>query len=507
MLKLSEKLQIPSWVSSRAYVLGGEYRSIIFNNLTHSIATLEGEASKIWGMILHRERTFNILELAQEFDSTSERDLAEFFEELVCDGYLVPLNRQEINKFSPSDSDISIEANDDSFRGIEDEFGRWLDQFGLLNTAFLEVTYRCNEKCLHCYNPGAAHSPDEKPNRKTAELSTQEYFSLIDELMELGVYSLSVSGGEFFLRKDAYEILDYLKRNRIRTTIYTNALKLKVDDIDKISGIYPYQIHISVYSVNPEVHDHFTQVPGSWSKTMQNARALAARGIQILLKCPVTKYSSNETTAFKALAEQMGVSVVFDGHITASNDGAIAPTTLNVRDYASLVNLAVEPSSPWYVGEKGSIQKRTIDLATSRPCGIGSSLSIAPDGEVYPCVAVPSSLGNIRTKGELTKIWMGSDKRQSETDLNSLKFWRDFSYSDSEECGTHSRCEFCSRCIGGSFNQHGDPRKPTSDQCLHASAREHAATLVERGYSKQKIQELFPLTGERSVELISIVEI
>ena len=90
------------------------------------------------------------------------------------------------------------------------EFNEWLISNNQLTSAFIETTYRCNEKCLHCFNPGAAHEIGEVPKRNTNELTFDQYKDVIDELYDLGIWSICLSGGEFFLRKDAFEILNYI---------------------------------------------------------------------------------------------------------------------------------------------------------------------------------------------------------------------------------------------------------------------------------------------------------
>ena len=64
-------------------------------------------------------------------------------------------------------------------------------------TGSVELTYRCNLRCAHCYIP-------HRSGR--GELSTDEWKGLLDQVAEAGCLYLLVTGGEPFLRRDALEL-------------------------------------------------------------------------------------------------------------------------------------------------------------------------------------------------------------------------------------------------------------------------------------------------------------
>ena len=65
----------------------------------------------------------------------------------------------------------------------------------------LDLTYRCNERCVHCYLDHEDHG----------EMTTLEIKTLLDQLAEAGVFFLTLSGGEILMRKDFFEILEYAR--------------------------------------------------------------------------------------------------------------------------------------------------------------------------------------------------------------------------------------------------------------------------------------------------------
>jgi len=69
-------------------------------------------------------------------------------------------------------------------------------------TVHVDLTYRCNERCVHCY----------LDHNDYGEMTTKEICTLFEDLAEIGTLFLTISGGEIFLRKDFFELLEYARR-------------------------------------------------------------------------------------------------------------------------------------------------------------------------------------------------------------------------------------------------------------------------------------------------------
>ena len=81
----------------------------------------------------------------------------------------------------------------------------------------LDLTYRCNERCVHCYLDHDDHG----------ELSLAEILGLLDQLADAGVFFLTISGGEIFLRPDLFDILAHARRLLFAVKIKTNAILIR----------------------------------------------------------------------------------------------------------------------------------------------------------------------------------------------------------------------------------------------------------------------------------------
>ena len=72
----------------------------------------------------------------------------------------------------------------------------YTEKVGGITSVMFELTYRCSEKCIHCYNEGATRNDDEVSTRgDREELTLDEYKRIIDELYEEGLIKVCLTGG------------------------------------------------------------------------------------------------------------------------------------------------------------------------------------------------------------------------------------------------------------------------------------------------------------------------
>ena len=82
----------------------------------------------------------------------------------------------------------------------------------------LAITYRCNNACAHCYNGRPRNYP---------ELSTQEWYKILDDLWKIGIPHIVFTGGEPTLREDLPDLIRHAEQNGQITGINTNGRRLK----------------------------------------------------------------------------------------------------------------------------------------------------------------------------------------------------------------------------------------------------------------------------------------
>ncbi|MFC1716164.1 radical SAM protein [Candidatus Poribacteria bacterium] len=154
--------------------------------------------------------------------------------------------------------------------------------------AHMIMTKRCNLRCTYY----EAWRVPPNPN----ELSTSEWFKVIDKLDELGVYVLSFTGGEPLLKPGVFDIIRYSRSEGFYTRLTSNGTlteRLYEDLLD--SGVN--SISVSLDSAEPDTQDRLSGVAGGWEKTVRTLRFLLAnaRPRQVIsASAMVTPYNTHE---------------------------------------------------------------------------------------------------------------------------------------------------------------------------------------------------------------------
>ena len=316
-----------------------------------------------------------------------------------------------------------------------------------------DLTYRCNERCVHCYLDHDDHG----------ELTTAECLTVMKDLASAGTLFLTFSGGEIFLRPDLYEILAEARRLHFDVSLKTNALLVTEERAARLREFGVRRVQISVYSDIPEVHDAITKVPGSLQRTLAAIPLLLEQGLQVKLACPLMQENLLAYRGVMALAEKIGVPYVLDLTITPMMDGNEAPLAHRIP-VSSLLPVMQDPAlhacKPQPTAEAARAMQdypATIGSAVSSgiessayedlPCSAGhNSCYISPYGDVFPCVQLPQAAGNLRRE-RFRDIWYHAPQ------LERLRGIRE---SQLPVC---SRCEirsYCERCPGLALMEGGD---------------------------------------------------
>lgn len=142
-----------------------------------------------------------------------------------------------------------------------------------LEMAWIEITQRCNLRCIHCYE-GNVHVSSEN------SLSLAQWKKCIDQLADLHIKRLIVIGGEPCCRKDLVDILEYASQYPMDITLFTNATAFSERLVHCVVK-HAIRVKISMYGPSAEIHDKITNVRGSFKKTTEAVQALVAQGVSV----------------------------------------------------------------------------------------------------------------------------------------------------------------------------------------------------------------------------------
>ena len=163
----------------------------------------------------------------------------------------------------------------------------------------LDLTYRCNERCVHCYLDHDDHG----------EMNTAEIKELLEQMAEAGVFFLTLSGGEIMMRRDFFEIVEHARRLSFCVKLKTNAVMIRQREADRLQALALDSVQISIYSHRAEVHDAITKLPGSLKRTIAAVRLLVERGVKVVFANVLMRENFQDYPGVQALAAEVGARV------------------------------------------------------------------------------------------------------------------------------------------------------------------------------------------------------
>ncbi len=157
------------------------------------------------------------------------------------------------------------------------EIRRILDRPRIPLTGNIDLTYRCNDNCKHCW----VRIPDTTDNKED-EFSLAEIRKIVDEAKSMGCREWSISGGEPMIRGDFAEIFDYISRTVRSYSINTNGTLItpEIAVLMKRKG----SKMIAIYGATKDVHDSITHSPGSFEATMRGFSYLKEAGVNFTVQ-------------------------------------------------------------------------------------------------------------------------------------------------------------------------------------------------------------------------------
>lgn len=298
-----------------------------------------------------------------------------------------------------------------------------------LSKVTFEVTQHCNWKCKHCY----------LASKKERELTYDEIRELLLQMREMGVYSVVFTGGEMFLRKDIMKIIEESRKLYYEVTLLTNGSLLNEKIIAQLKEMYISEISVTMFSMNPKVHDSITGIIGSHEKLMYNIKLIKKYKLSLEIKTILLKDNYKDYIEIRKFCDENGFNYRVSTHVHEKHNGDNCTKKLHlsneqmvevIGDITKIMNLTKR--------EHGSEKY----ICTSSHY----SIAINAYGDVYPCLNMPIVVGNVR-HDSLKKIWYDSEK------MNMFKNMR---WKDLQECNDCNKKNKCFRCSGMSYLESGN---------------------------------------------------
>lgn len=323
-------------------------------------------------------------------------------------------------------------------------------------TGSIELTHRCNLSCKHCYVNLAAHDPKAMKN----ELSTSQWYEILDDISENGCLWLLISGGEPLLRPDFKKIFLHAKRRGLLITVFTNGTLLTESIASFFSEHKPFSVGITLYGSSTATYKAVTGSANALKAAHKAIELLFKYNVPLDVRATLSTINAHELDRIKDWTEKREIHFKYEMYLNPRIDGGVLP--LNFR-------LSPEKAVSLDMKDKKRLQqwKKIFSAGPDRtetkyiyPCGAGiNGFHIDPYGKLSLCMMVRepafSLVGGGFAHGWKNVLFQARMKQRTKT-------------MECDSCKIHSLCD---QCPGWAEIEKKDPESIVSHLCQVAHFR------------------------------------
>lgn len=386
---------------------------------------------------------------------TLKNDIKDFLDILDNDGFIITGNTKEEciskDKRLPKVADETVAELADYItthtpfaKNTQDYLNEVFSGSPQLTNMLIEITSKCNERCLHCYIPHENKLSDIKPIL---------FYDILNQCKDMRLLHITLSGGEPLMHKNFCDFIKKCSEDNFSVNVLSNLTLLNDEIVEVMKENFLLSVQTSLYSMDPNIHDSITQINGSFEKTFNSVLKLIESDIPIQISCPIMKQNLNSYQDVINWATKYNINVVDNFIIIAKYNHSIQ--NLNCRLSIDEIKRIIENSIANDKTILDEIERDANEKINSSPedivCPIcRSSVCVSEKGIVYPCAGWQDySLGDLNDES-MSSIWNNSKK---------VKFLRDLQKKDFPECRKCSYKDFCSMCMVRNANENpeGNP--------------------------------------------------
>ncbi|KJS30738.1 MAG: radical SAM protein [Desulfatitalea sp. BRH_c12] len=386
---------------------------------------------------------------------TIKNDAREFYSILEQDGFIV--SGETLQECDEKDSRFSYrnlkpknEINTCYYnaKSPEKTTQEFLDEYfqdePQLTNLHIEITSKCNERCVHCYIPH---------ENKVNHIKTDLFYSILEQCKEMKVLHLTLTGGEPMLHKNFVDFLKKCKDYNLSVNVLSNLTLLTGEIIEEMKANRLLGVQVSLYSMDSKIHDTITQTKGSFEKTKNAILKLKENDVPLQISCPIIKPNKNCYKDVLKWAKihnfHIGCDYIIIGRCDYTTQNL--RSRLSINDIKEVINEKIVDEPRFLeLMEKESEKKKNItpDDIVCSVCH--SSICIADNGNVYPCAGWQGYVvGNVN-ETSLKTIWDNS---------KNVQYLRGLRKRDFPKCIECFEKDYCTMCMVRNANEHplGNP--------------------------------------------------
>lgn len=326
----------------------------------------------------------------------------------------------------------------------------------------IHVSDDCMRNCIYC-------NVEKRKTTTSLHLPMSRWIEIFDEAAEIGIISVTLAGGDPFMRKDLPEIVRALTERGILPVLATKSLVTETMAVNLFeAGLRRMQVSIDAPS--PGLADLITQSKGYFSDAIQSIRNIRAAGMTVRCNCVMTRINVNKAYDLVALLANMGVDSIA---LTGFSRSLYIQDDLNDDLFLSESDRSyLESVTKRFTGIKvrtsisqdsGSLPSKEKERGFSMrsQCSAGRwGFVVHSDGLVTLCDEMPLTstniVGDLKTES-IMEIWQSS--RIEKVTAPSRSLFRD---SACFACQEFSEChQLFGRCFRDAYKAFGTLWSPS----------------------------------------------
>jgi len=343
----------------------------------------------------------------------------------------------------------------------------------------IDLTYRCNNRCRHCWLWLGEESSEQK-----RELNFSQWKDIIDQARAMGTREWVISGGEPMLHPEFTDIFNYLSGNSLTYTLNTNGT-LITPEIARLMKRKGSKM-VALYGADPDVHDHITREPGSFEMAMRGFSLLKEAGAGFTVQVVPMKDSYHQLKEMIVLAESLSLSWRIGSSWLFHSACRMEPVNREIDGQrltpAQVVEL--DPPNPGYLSkyrmqnpELNSESRQGGDRMLHKCVSTRNSFHIDPYGGLSNCSFIKDpSLRYDLLSGSFQQGWEEHIPAIGEAVRGGEEYGKN--------CGSCENRELCVWCPVYSWLEHGRYSAPLKYLCDIAEEKKKVVAEWEKEHRR-----------------------
>ncbi len=315
-----------------------------------------------------------------------------------------------------------------------------LPPFDFPPMAYLELTSKCNNRCAGC---SFAHGNGAKSNCRS--LKIDDWRNILKKLTPHLQY-LQITGGEPTLAPDFYQFIQLLEEFDIRYVLFTNGCwPDPTRMLNFLSGMPHFRgFLISLHGSQPEIHENFTGLTGSFERTIQTIKAAVQKNFQVFSSTVLIKPNLTDLNAIHRLGQNLGIqAAVYNRYVGP----APAPFGLEPAELNQAIHQIQQQIESGTNVRFGNCIPQCFTPSAATGCLAGTAFcSIDAAGNVKPCNHSDLLCGNLLAQS-LAEVWRAPN----------MELWRHSLPTHCHQCHEFGNCHGGCRAEGWRMPNHQDP--------------------------------------------------